>query len=62
MTTSKYEINDTALIRNVPAEKGFFQNDLVITKEEFVACYNKWIASTTDIQNAIKKLEDKSNV
>lgn len=62
MTYSKYEINDTELIRHVPAERGFIQNDLVITKEEFIACYNKWIKSIDDTQNDIKKSEDKSNV
>ena len=59
MTNSKYEINDTELIRHVPVERGFIKNDLVITKEEFVACYNKWITSTEDIQNDIKKSEDR---
>ena len=58
MITSKYEINDTALIRSAPVERGFIRNDLVITKEEFVACYNKWIRSTADLQNDIKKLGD----
>jgi hypothetical protein len=43
MIESKYEVTDTALVRTSPAERGFIQNDLVITKEEFVACYNKWI-------------------
>ena len=62
MINSKYEINDTALIRCVPVERGFIENDLVITKEEFVACYNKWIKSTDNTQNDIKQSEDKSNV
>ena len=43
MTESKFEVTDTALIRSTPAERNFIRNDLVITKEEFVACYNKWI-------------------
>ena len=59
MTNSKYEINDIVLIRKVLAERGFIQNDLVITKEEFVACYNKWIKSTEDTQNDIKKSEEQ---
>lgn len=65
MTNSKYEINDTALIRhvplirNVPADIDFIQNDLVITKEEFIACYNKWIKPKDDTQNDIKKSEDQ---
>lgn len=40
---SKFEVTDTALIRSAPVERGFIRNDLVITKEEFIACYNKWI-------------------
>ena len=59
MTNSKYEINDAALIRHVPAQRGFMQTDLVITKEEFIACYNKWIKSIDDTQNDIKKSEDQ---
>ena len=43
MIESKFEVTDTALIRSAPAERNFIRNDLVITKEEFVACYKKWI-------------------
>lgn len=43
MMESKFEVTDTALIRSAPVERGFIRNDLVITKEEFIACYNKWI-------------------
>lgn len=31
-------------------------------KDESITCYNKWIKSTEDAQNDIKKSEDKSNV
>lgn len=44
MIENKFEVTDTALIRTAPVEeRNFIRNDLVITKEEFVACYNKWI-------------------
>lgn len=45
---SDFIFNDDSLIRSVPVRYMgdtivCYENKLVITKEEFIACYNKWI-------------------
>lgn len=45
---SDFIINDDNLIRSEPIryinnQTVYCENKLVITKEEFMACYNKWI-------------------
>ena len=44
----KYEIDDEMLVRSVPIYTGdtmiASKRSCVITKEEFLACYNKWVS------------------
>lgn len=39
------EIQDDKLFRQTPVYSGgnYVKNELVITKEEFLACYNEWV-------------------
>lgn len=43
----KVIIENDMLIRRVPIEYGVnhttYRNDCIISKEEFIACYNAWI-------------------
>ncbi len=45
--SSKTIIQDDMLIRKIPFRKDgdivIFDQELIITKDEFIACYNKWI-------------------
>ena len=59
-------IQDDMLIREIPirvdGEIVSVERKCIITKDEFIACYNKWIKSTEATQNVIKKSEDNPNV
>lgn len=37
------EIQDDMLLRQTPVYGNVVKNELVITKEEFLACYNEWV-------------------
>jgi hypothetical protein len=43
MEIAKSEIWNDSLIRYVPIEGNFLEGEVVITKEEFLACYNIWV-------------------
>lgn len=45
MDKPKFQIINDIMCRTIPVEHdhSMMRSEIVITKEEFIACYNKWI-------------------
>ena len=50
MSINTFEVHDDTLIRYIPVcgQKDMMEGVMVITKEEFIACYNSWIKGGED--------------
>lgn len=52
----EYFINDSFLARKEQETKNLIKTELVITRDEFVACFNEWIKKPyDDIYDRIKR-------
>ena len=52
METNFYIFGGDTLIRSVPVpDSNYRKAEVVITKEEFIACYNAWIKETDNETN-----------
>ena len=60
-----YRITNDMLIRQETAYTGeggfsYIKGTLIITKEEFIACYNAWIKNTNSVQCGESMTEEKA--
>lgn len=51
MKRQEYNIEDDALYRYTPIDAITVARELVITKDEFLMCYEKWIWSENEVEN-----------
>lgn len=51
-----FSVEANELVRRTPVDHLIYRNDLVITKDEFIACYNAWVVNTDNAENTSTKL------
>lgn len=44
-----FYISDDALIRSIHVRDNLYREDVVITKEMFIECYKRWVATNPEI-------------
>lgn len=51
----EYRFENDALYRYTPVDANIAKKELVITKDEFLMCYMKWICSESKAESEDKK-------
>jgi hypothetical protein len=51
-----FSIEANKLVRRTPVDHLIYRNDLIITKEEFLACYDAWVSNADNVNDNSSKL------
>lgn len=52
----KYYIEADRLVRRTKVDQSIYRSDIVITKDEFLACYNAWALNSDNAEDTSTKL------